>query len=88
MEKIVNKYETIFVVDTSIGEENVTAVVEKFKAMIERQEAKSLLRTGAREDLHIPSRTEQRVITLLSISQPNPSSLKSWIEFTTSLTVF
>ena len=34
MEKITNKYETIFVVDTSIGEEAVKAVVEKFKAMI------------------------------------------------------
>lgn len=34
MEKITNNYETIFVVDTSIGEEAVTGVVEKFKAMI------------------------------------------------------
>ena len=29
-----NKYETIFVVDTSIGEEAVAGVVEKFKTMI------------------------------------------------------
>ena len=34
MEKITNKYETIFVVDTSIGEEAVASVVEKFKTMI------------------------------------------------------
>lgn len=34
MEKITNKYETIFVVDTSIGEEAVANVVEKFKTMI------------------------------------------------------
>ena len=34
MEKITNKYETIFVVDTSIGEEAVNSVVEKFKTMI------------------------------------------------------
>lgn len=34
MEKITNKYETIFVVDTSIGEEATAAVVEKFKNMI------------------------------------------------------
>jgi small subunit ribosomal protein S6 len=34
MEKITNKYETIFVVDTSIGEEAVAGVVEKFKTMI------------------------------------------------------
>ena len=36
MDKITNKYETIFVVDTTIGDENVTSVVEKFKAMIEK----------------------------------------------------
>ncbi len=34
MEKITNKYETIFIVDTTIGEEAVTALVEKFKTMI------------------------------------------------------
>ncbi|MBE7054432.1 MAG: 30S ribosomal protein S6 [Ruminococcaceae bacterium] len=34
MEKITNNYETIFVVDTSIGEEAVAGVVEKFKTMI------------------------------------------------------
>ena len=37
MEKITNKYETIFVVDTSIGEESVAGVVEKFKSMIEKE---------------------------------------------------
>ena len=36
MEKITNKYETIFVVDTSIGEESVAGVAEKFKTMIEK----------------------------------------------------
>ena len=34
MDKILNKYETIFIVDTTIGEEAVTALVEKFKTMI------------------------------------------------------
>ena len=37
MEKITNKYETIFVVDTSIGEESVAGVDEKFKSMIEKE---------------------------------------------------
>ena len=36
MDNITNKYETIFVVDTTIGDENVTNVVEKFKTMIEK----------------------------------------------------
>jgi len=35
MSDIRNKYETVFVVDTTIGEENVSAVIEKFKALIE-----------------------------------------------------
>lgn len=35
MSDIRNKYETVFVVDTTIGEENVLAVIEKFKALVE-----------------------------------------------------
>ena len=34
MEKILNSYETLFVVDCAIGEEAVKATVEKFTAMI------------------------------------------------------
>ena len=34
MEKILNSYETLFVVDCSIGEDAVKATVEKFTAMI------------------------------------------------------
>lgn len=30
-----NKYETVFIVDSSLGEENVKAIVEKFKNLIE-----------------------------------------------------
>lgn len=32
---MVNKYETIFIIDTTIGEENVKAVTEKFKNLFE-----------------------------------------------------
>ena len=35
MEKILSKYETMFIVDVSGGEEATTAVVEKFKSLIE-----------------------------------------------------
>lgn len=34
MPKLVSKYETIFVVDVTLGEEQITAVVEKFKELI------------------------------------------------------
>jgi len=32
--EIINKYETIFVVDASLEEEKITALVEKFKSLI------------------------------------------------------
>ena len=35
MEKIINKYETIFVVDASLSEGDTNEIVEKFKALIE-----------------------------------------------------
>ena len=35
MEKILSKYETMFIVDVSGGEEATAAVVEKFKSLIE-----------------------------------------------------
>jgi small subunit ribosomal protein S6 len=34
MEKVLNSYETLFVVDCSIGEEGVKSIVEKFTALI------------------------------------------------------
>lgn len=34
MEKVLNSYETLFVVDNSLGEEAVKAIVEKFTALI------------------------------------------------------
>ena len=36
MAEIVRAYETIFVVDTTIGEEAVNGLVEKFKSLIEK----------------------------------------------------
>ena len=34
MEKIMGKYETIFIVNTSLTDEEITAVTEKFKTLI------------------------------------------------------
>ena len=34
MENIKNKYETIFVIDASLAEEQINAIVEKFKTLI------------------------------------------------------
>ncbi len=35
MEKILNKYETMFIIDATIDEEATAGVVDKFKALIE-----------------------------------------------------
>ncbi|MBQ8393160.1 MAG: 30S ribosomal protein S6 [Clostridia bacterium] len=34
MEKVLNSYETLFVVDCTLGEESVKAIVDKFTALI------------------------------------------------------
>ena len=34
MEKVMNKYETIFVIDASLSEEEITAISDKFTALI------------------------------------------------------
>lgn len=36
MAKVSGKYETIFIVNPNLGEEAITAVVEKFKSLIEK----------------------------------------------------
>ncbi len=35
MEKIINKYETIFILNPNLSEEETSALVEKFKSLIE-----------------------------------------------------
>ena len=35
MPKLTSKYETIFVVDVTLGEEKVNSIIEKFKSLIE-----------------------------------------------------
>ena len=35
MPKITGKYETVFIVDVTLGEEQIAATVEKFKSLIE-----------------------------------------------------
>ena len=35
MTNVINKYETIFVIDASLPEDQITAITDKFKAMIE-----------------------------------------------------
>ena len=37
MAKITGKYEVLYIIDADLGEEGITALVEKFKAMVEAE---------------------------------------------------
>ena len=37
MAKITGKYEVLYIIDATIGEESIAALVEKFKAMVEAE---------------------------------------------------
>ena len=37
MAKITGKYEVLYIIDATIGEEGIAALVEKFKAMVEAE---------------------------------------------------
>ena len=37
MAKITGKYEVLYIIDPTLGEESITALVEKFKAMVEAE---------------------------------------------------
>jgi len=57
-EKILNSYETIFIIDATLDEETVTALKDKFTVNL------NLLTNGAREDLLTKLMIEQKVSTI------------------------
>ena len=60
-EKILNSYETIFIIDATLDEETVTAL----KDLSNRTVNLNLLTNGAREDLLTKLMIEQKVSTIL-----------------------
>ena len=60
-EKILNSYETIFIIDATLDEETVTALKDKFTRTVNL----NLLTNGAREDLLTKLMIEQKVSTIL-----------------------
>ncbi len=51
-EKILNSYETIFIIDATLDEENVTALKDKFVSLIEKNgELESVDEWGKRKNL-------------------------------------
>ena len=65
MEKVINSYETLFVVDCALGEEGVKAIVDKFTTLIGETEPLIVLMNGANADLHILS-TTKTMVTMFS----------------------
>lgn len=57
MTEKINKYETIFVLDSTKTEDEITALVEKFKSLIEANGEIESVDEWASADLHIPSTT-------------------------------
>ena len=75
MVDVINKYETIFIVDASLEEDQITALVEKFKSLI-------------REDWHTRLMIRQKATMFWLISVQSLIFRLSWKESTTSQTVF
>jgi len=53
MAKINAKYELMYIIDLDIGEEQIAATVEKFKALIEANGTVTNLKKWVKESLHI-----------------------------------
>ena len=57
MPKITGKYETVFIVDVNLGEENIAAMVEKFKTLIENNGTVTNVNEWGKRRLAYPSTT-------------------------------
>ena len=64
-EKILNSYETIFIIDATLDEETVTALRISLQHLSNRTVNLNLLTNGAREDLLTKLMIEQKVSTIL-----------------------
>ena len=67
-------YETVMIISMKKGEEGIQAIVEKFKALIEKH---ATLKNGARESLLTLSTKRAKAIMFFSILKVKLSSLQS-----------
>ena len=67
-------YETVMIISMKKGEEGIQAIVEKFKALIEKH---ATLTNGARESLLTLSTKRAKAIMFFSILKVKLSSLQS-----------
>ena len=63
MAKITGKYEVLYIIDPTLGEEGTAALVEKFKAMVEAEGTLASVDEWASAVWRIPSTTWPRATT-------------------------
>ena len=84
MTNVINNYETIFVIDASLQEEQINAISEKFQAMIALTVKLNPLTYGAKDALLTLLTTKQKVIMFWLISQARQNLSQSSSVFITS----
>ena len=57
MAKVTGKYETLFIVNPNLGDEETAAVVDKFKSLIEANGSVEKVDDWGKPGSHIPSMT-------------------------------
>ena len=69
MPKITGKYETLFIVDLTLGEEGVQAIVEKFKTLIEQNgEISNVAEWGKRRLAYPINKENEGIYTLINFT--------------------
>ena len=82
MPKVKGTYETIFIADLSLGEEGVAALVEKFKALIEKNGTIAKVDEWGKRRFAYPINDMTKATTFWSSLRALPTSPLSWIVFT------
>ena len=88
---MLKKYETIFIIDSEVGEENTKALVEKFKTMIETSaQLESIDEWGKRKLAYeINDKTEGYYVLVNFSSSPNfPAELERVYKITEGILKF
>ena len=88
MENVKNKYETIFVIDAALAEDQINAIVEKFKALIDANATTESVDVWGKRRLAYPINYKTEGYYVLVILRARLNLSPSLKEFITSLTVF
>ena len=86
MAKISGKYETIFIVNPKLEEAAATAVVDKFKSLVEANGTNVEVEDWGKRVWRTRSRIRRRAFTRWFVLSPSPISRLSWTVSTRSQT--